>query len=57
MNRWHVYEYIKQRYMHTGKIPDHHELASMFIGIDPDELVEGIYEFHSFVPYAGDYNG
>lgn len=45
MNRWHVYNYLKYRYMYTGEIPDIQEIVTEFHGIDSEELKEGMTEF------------
>ncbi|MBH8609127.1 hypothetical protein [Thermoactinomyces sp. CICC 10521] len=45
MNRWHVYNYLKHRYMYTGEIPDIQEIQTEFAGIEPEELQEGMIEF------------
>ncbi|AFC32166.1 hypothetical protein PM3016_5466 [Paenibacillus mucilaginosus 3016] len=46
MNRWHVYEWLKQTYMATGIIPSMGQAQQHFSGrLDPGELVEGIDEF------------
>lgn len=44
-SKWSVYEYMKQCFMRTGRIPDESELQQAFAGIDQAELREGIAEF------------
>lgn len=45
MNRWHVYSYLKHRYMYTGEFPNIQEIQAEFTGIDQKELSEGMAEF------------
>lgn len=46
MNRWHVYEWLKESYMFSGIVPTIHAVRSHFFGqIDREELLEGIMEF------------
>lgn len=46
MNRWHVYEWLKETYMFSGKIPSKRDVVAKFGGIVPSaEIREGIKEF------------
>lgn len=46
MNRWHVYEWLKQTYMFTGNVPSLQEVRSHFRGkLEHEELIEGVIEF------------
>ncbi|AFH62247.1 hypothetical protein B2K_16215 [Paenibacillus mucilaginosus K02] len=46
MNRWHVYEWLKQTYMATGTVPTMGQAQQRFSSIvEPEELTEGIDEF------------
>ena len=50
MNRWHVYEKLKQIYMASGRIPTPEEINRQFRGkVDEEELEEGIIEFFMVV--------
>jgi hypothetical protein len=49
MNRWVVYEYMKNRYIRTGEIPNAKEIHAEFAGADVEEIGEGMAEFHSVV--------
>lgn len=49
MNRWDVYEYMKNRYMRTGIKPSRDEVLNQFRGGDFEEIVEGIAEFNLVV--------
>jgi len=45
-NRWHVYEWLKQTYMFSGKIPTIYQTRRHFgKSITEEELSEGIIEF------------
>jgi hypothetical protein len=50
-NRWHVYNWLKHRYMATGFIPNLAEVITEFHDMDHDEIVEGLEEFLSVVNY------
>jgi len=45
MNKWHVYEYMKQVYMRTGIVPTWQELRVEFSGLRFTEIQEGMSEF------------
>ena len=46
MNRWHVYEWLKQTYMYSGVVPSERNCIAKFGGLmDLDEIREGIAEF------------
>lgn len=46
MNRWHVYEWLKQFYMASGRIPTTHEINQKFSGnVETGEIFEGLMEF------------
>lgn len=53
-NRWHVYEYMKDTYMFSGRVPTREEVEARFQNADPQEIAEGIAEFiivlQRFVP-------
>ena len=49
MNRWHVYEWLKQTYMFSGRIPTAHQIAEKFKDMSISEIKEGILEFMSTV--------
>lgn len=44
-SHWHVYEYMRQRLMHTGMAPDKQELLTEFADMEPSEIDEGVTEF------------
>ncbi|MET3846855.1 hypothetical protein [Paenibacillus sp. OAE614] len=46
-DKWTVYEYLKTRTLATGHIPTRQELDAEFVGIDPEEVEDGIQEFTS----------
>lgn len=50
-NRWHVFEYMKQRYMRTGVKPTRNEVLNQFKDTDFEEIVEGIAEFNLVVKH------
>ncbi|KIL38216.1 hypothetical protein SD70_27695 [Gordoniibacillus kamchatkensis] len=46
MNRWHVYEFLKQTYMYSGKVPTIGEVKKHFGSrVDQSEIIEGLAEF------------
>lgn len=46
MNRWHVYEWLKQSFMFSGCVPSERNCIAKFGGLmDLDEIREGIAEF------------
>lgn len=46
INRWQVYEWIKQTYMFSGRVPTLRKIRRRFgKSVSEDELVEGIIEF------------
>lgn len=50
MNRWHVFEYLRNVTLRTGRIPGEEELAIEFGGrITVDELSQGIHEFSRYM--------
>lgn len=59
MNRWAVYEWLKQTYMFSGRVPTLDQVKRHFgAKIDKEELREGIIEFVLVVkkairPYKG----
>ena len=55
MNRWHVYEYLKQVYMYRGTMPCVAELSSRFKGMDLIEFAEGLYEFDKLLGFIPTY--
>ncbi|CCC85598.1 hypothetical protein PPM_2661 [Paenibacillus polymyxa M1] len=54
--RWSVYEYMKHRFVRTGRVPDEAELLAELPNIDRSELSEGMEEFRLILgdwPIAG----
>jgi hypothetical protein len=50
LNKWWVYEFLKQTYMATGTVPSQKEINTEFASeLAPDEIVEGILEFEMTV--------
>lgn len=45
LNRWHVYEHMKQTYMFGGRVPSQNEIKSKFPDVDSEEIAEGVAEF------------
>jgi hypothetical protein len=56
MNRWWVYEFMKNRYVRTGDIPDVKEVHREFAELDAEEIGEGMAEFylalHRMIPQS-----
>ncbi|SEN53321.1 hypothetical protein [Lihuaxuella thermophila] len=50
MNRWWVYEFMKNRYLETGVIPQRREILAKFSGMETKEISEGMIEFHLAYP-------
>lgn len=48
-NRWHLYEWLKQRYMATGRIPDPDEARAAFPELPLEEMGEGYTVFYGVV--------
>lgn len=57
MNRWHVYEFMKNRYIRTGQIPNAKEVHREFTGLDVEEIGEGMAEFHSVIQHIAPTTG
>jgi hypothetical protein len=48
LNRWHVYEWIKQSFMFSGKLPTERDcFDKFFMQMDASEIREGISEFEA----------
>lgn len=46
LNRWHVYEHLKNTYMFSGLVPTQEAIYAKFSGqLDREEIEEGITEF------------
>ncbi|EHB50094.1 hypothetical protein [Paenibacillus lactis] len=52
-SHWHVYEYIRQRFIHTGQVPDQQELLAEFSEMDPAVIEEGVKEFNLVMSIGG----
>lgn len=52
MNRWHVYEWMKQRFMATGVVPTKEEAWLTFPDTDPEEVHEGFEEFRAVTKWG-----
>ena len=48
-NRWHLYEWLKQQYMRTGRIPSADESRAAFPELPLEEMGEGYTEFMAVV--------
>jgi len=48
-NHWHLYEWLKQRYMATGRVPDPDEARAAFPELPLEEMGEGYTEFYLVV--------
>lgn len=48
-NSWHLYEWLKQRYMASGRIPDMDEARAEFPELSLEEMGEGYLEFENIV--------
>ena len=48
-NRWHLYEWLKRRYMATGRVPNPDEARAEFPELPLEEMGEGYAEFYSVV--------
>ena len=44
-NKWHLYEFLKQHYMWTGRIPDADAARAEFPELSLEEMGEGYTEF------------
>lgn len=44
LNKWSVFEFLKDRTLATGHIPTRQELEDEFSSIDPEEIEGGIQE-------------
>lgn len=53
-NRWHLYEWLKQQYMATGRMPDDDQARAAFPELPLEEMGEGYTEFMAVV---GRYKG
>jgi hypothetical protein len=47
MNRWYVFEWIKQRYLKTGTVPPMGVICAQFPDLEQEEIDEGIAEFEA----------
>jgi hypothetical protein len=47
MNRWYVFEWIKQRYLKTGTVPPIEAICTQFPKLEQEEIDEGIAEFEA----------
>lgn len=45
MNRWHVYDYVKQFHYDGEPIPTLNELKVKFKGLELEEIIEGLAEY------------
>lgn len=45
LNKWSVFEFLKDRTLATGHIPTRQDLINQFGELDPDEVEGGIQEF------------
>ncbi|MNC19165.1 hypothetical protein D3C75_670920 [compost metagenome] len=45
MNRWHVYDYVKQFHYDEKPIPTINELRIKFNGLELEEIAEGLAEY------------
>ncbi|MEK4117665.1 hypothetical protein NST44_15990 [Paenibacillus sp. FSL W8-0919] len=52
-SHWHVYEYMRQRYIHTGLVPDRQELLAEFADIELALIEEGVKEFNLVMSIGG----
>ncbi|MBO2942785.1 hypothetical protein JJQ72_02140 [Paenibacillus sp. F411] len=52
-SHWHVYEYMRQRLLHTGQVPDEKELLAEFSDMAPAEIEEGVKEFSASMSIGG----
>ncbi|MGG1880151.1 hypothetical protein ABDI30_21625 [Paenibacillus cisolokensis] len=52
-SHWHVFEYMRQRFMHTGRVPDQQELLAEFADMDQAEIDEGVKEFNTAMSIGG----
>lgn len=53
-NRWHLFEWLKQQYMATGRMPDDDQARAAFRELSLEEMGEGFAEFEATV---GRYKG
>lgn len=52
MNKWHVYEWVKKRFMDTGIVPTKVEAWEAFPDLDPEEIHEGFEEFRAVTQWG-----
>ncbi|OOC59067.1 hypothetical protein [Paenibacillus ihbetae] len=52
-SHWHVYDYMRQRYIHTGLVPDQQELLSEFTDMELALIEEGVKEFNLAMSIGG----
>ncbi|SDZ00306.1 hypothetical protein [Thermoactinomyces sp. DSM 45892] len=45
--KWYVYEFCKQYFMRTGRLPEWEMVLSEFQEVDVSEVAEGMSEFDS----------
>lgn len=48
-NHWHLYEWIKQQYMASGRVPEWEKARAEFPELNLEEMGEGYLEFYSVV--------
>ncbi|GGH17114.1 hypothetical protein [Paenibacillus segetis] len=52
-SKWSVYEYMRHKYMWTGRCPDMPELLDRFPGMPLSEIKEGMKEFELTITIGG----
>lgn len=52
MNKWHVYEWVKKRFMDTGIVPTKEEAWQTFPGVEPEDIHEGFEEFRAVTQWG-----
>ncbi|MBA4543973.1 MULTISPECIES: hypothetical protein [Thermoactinomyces] len=53
LNRWHVYNWLKYRFLNSNVKPARDEVLSTFPELSPEEIDEGIAEFENSIRWKG----
>ncbi|MGG3278824.1 hypothetical protein [Paenibacillus solani] len=53
-SKWSVFEYMKHRFVRTGRVPDQQELLMEFTGMELSEIDEGVKEFQLAIEIGGE---